>query len=119
MSYIKKIEPGSPNQPPAKPLNSLKVAGTSKGATWKPLGTPNKGLTPQKSFKESIEERAAQMGQRTKAGACGTEEPQGGLPPKPPSVSRLVKLIVIGSVILCYILKCYCLGRCHIVCTCS
>ncbi|XP_052230360.1 anillin-like isoform X2 [Dreissena polymorpha] len=59
VSNIKKVDPGS-----------------NKGPTWKPTGTPNKGLTPQKSFKESIEERASQMG-RGKAVE--------GLPPRPPA----------------------------------
>lgn len=84
VSYIKKIEPGSPVSSPAKQSVSLKPGGTpTKGATWKPTGTPNKGLTPQKSFKESIEEKAALMSRRT--GPVATGE---GLPPKPPSVAR-------------------------------
>ncbi|XP_053401125.1 anillin-like isoform X2 [Mercenaria mercenaria] len=78
VSYIKKVDPGSPGHSPTRPSGSLKPAGTpNRGATWKPSGTPNKGLTPQKSFKDSIEEKAAQLGRKP----SGSE----GLPPRPPT----------------------------------
>ncbi|XP_060601507.1 anillin-like isoform X2 [Ruditapes philippinarum] len=78
VSYIKKVDPGSPSHSPTRPAGSMKPTGTpNKGATWKPSGTPNKGLTPQKSFKDSIEEKAAQMGRKP----SGSE----GLPPRPPA----------------------------------
>lgn len=72
------MDPGSPSHSPAKASNTLKPNGTpNKGATWKPSGAPSKGLTPQKSFKESIEEKAAQMGRKPSGGE--------GLPPRPPT----------------------------------
>lgn len=77
VSYIKKVDPGSSpcRSPTRAPANSKPTP--NKGASWKPTSTPNKGLTPQKSFKESIEEKAAQMGRKPISGD--------GLPPRAPS----------------------------------
>ncbi|WAR12925.1 ANLN-like protein [Mya arenaria] len=75
VSSIKKVDPGTPG--PMKPSGT-----PSKAASWKTNGTPNKGLTPQKSFKDSIEERASQMGR-----GKGSTSSADGLPPKPPTSS--------------------------------
>jgi len=75
VSSIKKVDPGTPG--PVKP------AGTpGKGAGWRT--TPNKGLTTQKSFKESIEEKAALMARKGSNSSNGAE----GLPPRPPAAYR-------------------------------
>ncbi|KAL4234023.1 hypothetical protein ACF0H5_005677 [Mactra antiquata] len=85
VSYIKKVDPGSsPSKSPTRTGSNLKPSITpNKGATWKPSGSTNKPLTSQKSFKECIEEKAAEMGKKTVAVDY--------LPPKAPNHNSPIK----------------------------